>query len=169
MSLSPEQYAVLKADILASPDMNTLPLTSTGTAAIQKLYNAAAVPAFQVTKTSLSRHDILTGTSGEGTTFSWAGGAYITRSQGERDAFREMFNSTGTVNPTLASITAAFSDIFSGAGGLGNRTHITAMSKRVATRFERLFATGTGTLISPGTLVLEGNVSNDNLQIAMEL
>ena len=80
-----------------------------------------------------------------------------------------MFNSTGTVNPTLSSITAAFDDIFSGPGGLTNRTHITAMSKRVATRFERLFATGTGTLIIPGTLVVEGKVSSDDVQYAREL
>ena len=37
-----------------------------------------------------------------------------------------------------------------------NRTHITAMSKRKATRLEKIFATGTGTLASPGTLVVEG-------------
>jgi len=93
------------------------------------------------------------------------GGANITRSQGERDAFREIFNSTGTVNPSLASIKAAFADIFSGTGGAVNRTHITAMSKRKANRLEKIFATGTGTLASPGTLVVEGDVDEFTIRV----
>lgn len=115
-------------------------------------YNQLRAPAFYVWRSSLSRHEILTGASDDGTTFAWAAGAYITRSQGERDAFREMFNSTGTVNPALPSIQAAFTDIFSGTGGAGNRAHIVAMSRRALSRVERIFATGVGSKASPGTV-----------------
>lgn len=118
---------------------------------IANWYNLTLSPAFYVWKASLSRHDILTATSDDGTTFAWAGAAYIGRTQGERDAFREMFNSTGSVNPALPSIQAAFNDIFSGTGGAGNRAHITAMSRRPVTRLERLFSSGTGSKVSPGT------------------
>lgn len=158
--MTPEQRTSLKAYIQGVPALAAM---STGpTTDFYGLMNALNVthsPDFIVTKTALSRHDILTATSDEATTFAWAGGAYITRSQGERDAFREMFNSTGTVNPTLPSITAAFADIFSGAGGASNRTHVTAMSKRKATVAEKALASGTGTLVSPGTMTFEGVVS----------
>lgn len=156
--MTPEQLTTLRADIAANPDL--LALYNAGDrAGLADAYNAAASPVFTVYKSALSRHDILTGTSADGTTFTWTGGAYITRSQGERDAFREMFNSTGTVNPALPSIQSAFNDIFSGAGGAVNRTHIAAMSRRGATRLEKVFAVGLGTNQNPATMGFEGEVS----------
>jgi hypothetical protein len=156
--MTPEQLSTLRADILATPELLTL-YNAGDRAGLADAYNAPASPAFFVYKTALSRHDILTGTSADGTTFTWTGGAYITRSQGERDAFREMFNSTGTVNPAIVSIQSAFNDIFSGTGGATNRAHITAMSRRAASRVEKLFATGVGTTQNPATLGFEGDVS----------
>ena len=153
--MTPEQKEILKAALIADTSIPALKAAHDTQGIADYLCEPST---FIVTKTSLSRHEILTGISDEGTTFTWTGGAYITRSQGERDAFREIFNSTGTVNPSLASIQAAFADIFSGTGGAVNRTHITAMSKRRANRLEKIFATGTGTLASPGTLVVEGDV-----------
>ena len=156
--MTPEQLTTLRADIAANPDL--LALYNAGDrAGLADAYNDAASPAFTVYKSSLSRHDILTDTSADGTTFTWTGGAYITRSQGERDAFREMFNSTGTVNPAVPSIQNAFNDIFSGAGGATNRTHIAAMSRRMATRLEKVFAVGLGTNQNPATMGFEGEVS----------
>lgn len=160
--MTPEQLSTLKAALIADTAITDLK-TAHDTQGIADYLCGDST--FIVTKTALSRHDILTGTSDEGTTFTWTGGAYITRSQGERDAFREIFNSTGTVNPTLPSIQAAFADIFSGTGGAVNRTHITAMSKRKATRLEKIFATGTGTLASPGTLVVEGGVDEFTIRV----
>lgn len=168
--MTPQQLQTLKAAILAETDPAFVELRSSGaTGAMAEFYNQPASPAFYVGKTSLSRHDILTATSDDGTTFSWAGGAYITRSQGERDAFREMFNSTGTVNPSLASIVAAFNDIFSGAGGAGNRTHITAMSRRAASRVEKLFATGVGSKASPAVAVYSGTLQDTDVVQAINL
>lgn len=165
--MTPEQSTLLKAYILSVPALADMSSgVNTNHSAIKDALNALASPAFIVTKTSLSRHDILTAVSDEGTTFTWAGGAYITRAQGERDAFREMFNSTGSVNPTKPSIAAAFADIFSGAGGATNRTHITAMSKRSATVAEKVLAggPGVGSLASPATLLFEGEVAVQDIQ-----
>jgi hypothetical protein len=156
--MTPAQLTAIKTDILANLDLLAL-YNSGDRAGLADAYNAEATPTFYGKKTALSRHDIITGTSDDGTTFTWAGAAYITRAAGERDAFREMFNSTGTVNPTLSSITAAFNDIFSGAGGLPNRTHITAMSRRKVNRIEKLFSTGLGTQANPATLTFEGIVT----------
>lgn len=164
-TLTPQQRATLAADIAANPALVAL-RDSGNLGGLAGHYNALASPAFAVERTSLSRHEILTAVSSTGSTFAWAGAGYITRSQGERDAFREMFNSTGSVNPSLPSIKAAFSDIFSGAGGATNRAHIAALAKRQATRFEKLFASGTGSDASPATLgadaggaVIEGQIS----------
>lgn len=168
-NLTPAQLVTLKAFINTNPAWVALPLTNAAGQMIADELNALASPAFVVERTVLTKHEIITGTSSGGTTFAWAGAAYITRSQGERDAFREMFNSTGSVNPSLPSIKAAFLDIFSGAGGLPNRTHIIALSKRRASLVEKLFATGTGTDAAPATLVYEGVLPGDMVVQAREL
>lgn len=159
--LTAEQFAILRPIVIAEPSLQQARDVGDGQM-IAAWCNALATPDFIVTKTYMSRHEVLVDTSLEGTTFTWTAGAYITRSQGERDAFREMFNSTGSVNPTKASIQAAFTDIFSGAGGAGNRDHILKISKRKATRAEKAFSTGTGTLASPATLTWEGIITNDD-------
>lgn len=149
--LTPSQRTALQSDIAADPALAAMKAAG-NLAGLAGAYNLAANPACVVWRTSLSRHEILTGTSSTGSTFAWAGGAYITRSQGERDAFREMFNSTGAVDPSLPSIQAAFADIFSGTGGAANRAHIMALSKRPATRIEKLMSSGACADASPATL-----------------
>ncbi len=169
-TLTDPQIVTLKAAINAETDPTFVSLREQGAVgAMTDWLNQAAVPAYYVKRTALSRHEILTVTSDDGTTFSWAAAAYITRSQGERDAFREMFNSTGTVNPSLPTIVAAFADIFSGAGGLSNRTHITAMSRRSATRAEKLFAVGAGTKLGPSVMVFEGTLNPSDVIKAVNL
>lgn len=166
--MTPEQITTLSTALLSTQDAELqAAVVARNDSEVARLLNLPAVPAFTVYKSALSRHDILTGTSSTGTTFSWTAGAYITRSQGERDAFREIFNSTGTVNPALPSIRAAFADIFSGAGGVGNRAHITAMSKRTVTACERVFATGAGSDADPGLLGFEGSVSVSDVSAAL--
>lgn len=151
--LTQDQKVTLKSAILAETDPAFVQYRNNGqTQQMADFFNVDASPAYYVRRKTLSRHEILTGTSDDGTVFSWAGGAYITRAQGERDAFREMFNDTGNVDPWLPTIQAAFNDIFSGAGGATNRTHIVAMSRRTATRAEKLFSTGAGTKVSPSVL-----------------
>lgn len=166
MSLPETLYSALATAIANDPALAELAANYRDDI-IAEAFNVPSNPAFIVSRTSLSRHEILTGTSRANTTFAWAAGAYITRSQGERDAFREMFNDSGTVNPGLASIKSAFADIFSGAGGAGNRAHIDSLSKRVATRAERLYATGVGSEVVPGTLVFEGDISSNDISAVL--
>ena len=166
--MPPEQLVTLKAAILAELNPAFIAMRiANNEQGMSDWYNLPAVPDYYVERSTLSRHDILTGTSDDGTTFTWAGLAYIGRAQGERDAFREMFNSTGTVIPSLASIKAAFADIFSGAGGAGNRAHITALSRRAARRIERLFAAGLGTKAAPSVLGFEGTITAQNVSDAL--
>lgn len=152
------QNTIVRAVVRAEPSLATA-VNVADDITIAAWLNADATPPYYVWKTSMSRHDILTTQSVDGTVFSWAGNGYISRSQGERDAFREVFNSSGYVVPTAPNVIAAFSDIFSGAGGLANRNHVTSMGKRVARRIEAILAVGLGTLLSPSTMTVEGTVS----------
>lgn len=169
-SLTDQQLITLRTAINAETNPEFVDYRQQGAVgAMADWFNVAATPTYYVKRTALSRHEILTGTSDQGTTFAWAGAGYITRAQGERDAFLQMFNSTGTVNPSLPSIVAAFADIFSGAGGAPNRTHITNMSRRPATRVEKLFATGAGTQIGPSTMAFEGALNPSDVIKAINL
>lgn len=154
------QNTVVRAIVRAEPTLAAAVHTG-GDTTIAAWLNADQSPPYYVWKTSMSRHDILTAQSVDGTVFTWAGTGYISRSQGERDAFRELFNSTGSVVPTAPNVIAAFNDIFSGAGGAANRAHVTSIGKRTARRIEAILAVGAGTLLSPSTMTVEGTVSID--------
>jgi len=164
MTLTSAQRATLKTHVTGNSDTNTLYVANnlTGLAA---LLNADAVPDFWVWRTSVSRDEYLGSTSVDATVFAWAGTGWITRSQGERDAFNAMFDAAGTVNPSRANVRQAFTDIFSGATAPApaNRTHLATTSRRKATRTEKLFATGTGSTASPGLLVVEGQIATGDL------
>ena len=166
--MTPQQLTTLKAAILAVTDQEFVALRNANNEqGMADWFNVAADPAYYVKRKTLARHDILTGTSDDGTTFAWAAGAYITRNQGERDAFREMFNDTGNVDPWLPTILSAFADIFSGTGGAGNRAHIAAMSRRAAKRVEKVFASGAGTKAAPSVSNFEGTVSAQDIADAL--
>jgi len=71
-----------------------------------------------------------------------------------------------------ADLDAYFASTFGGAlngDGAACRAALAAMLRRLSTRFERLYATGSGSDASPGTLVLEGPVSYQQVQEARGL
>ncbi|MGH7947905.1 MAG: hypothetical protein ACREQF_01605, partial [Candidatus Binataceae bacterium] len=75
----------------------------------------------------------------------------------------------GGVNPTLIDNRQFFDDVFSGAGGATTRANLLALWKRLATRAEKLYATGTGSDPSPATLTFEGSVTYQEVQQARAL
>lgn len=155
-TLTPAQKTTLKANIQANGDTNTLCLNG-DLSGLAALYNAQASPDFWVWRTSVSKDEYLGSTSVDATVFAWTGTGYITRSQGERDAFNALFNAEGFVNPSRANVRTAFTDVFSGATAPApaNRTHMATTSRRRVTRFERVFVTGTGSTAVPGLLGIE--------------
>jgi hypothetical protein len=161
--LTPAQLTTLKNDITANSDLNALPNTPDGNFEIARLYNLNPAVDFWVWRTKVSKDELVGSTSVDGTVFNWTGTGYITRAQGERDAFNAIFDGGGFVNPSLVSVRQAFADIFSGntAPAPANRTHLNTVARRKATRFEKVFATGTGSTASPGSLVIEGRVTPD--------
>ena len=101
------------------------------------------------------------------------GAGFITRSVGECDAWRELFNGggngDGTTDPSLSNVRQAFLDIFSGATAPApaNRAHLAAMSRRKATRAEKVFATGLGTTASPGLFGFQGAITINDVGQAL--
>jgi hypothetical protein len=166
--LTSAQLATLKSTIAADPTLAALPNNADGNTAIATAFNLVAAPDFWVWRSSVTKDELVGSTSVDGTTFSWTGTGYITRTQGERDAFNAIFNSSGAVNPANPSVRQAFSDIFSGntAPAPANRTHLSTVSRRKASRAEKLFATGTGTTAAPAVMSFEGAITFQDVELA---
>jgi hypothetical protein len=161
MSLTPAQLQTLKTAIAGDPTLSSQPMTSAGAASIANSMNANASPAFTVWKTNVAINAV--GKAFNGTELGNLTSANQTRLQ------TIAIYLAGGVNPTLADNRAFFDDIFSGAGGAITRASLLTLWKRLATRGEKLYATGTGSDPSPATLVFEGNITSDDVQQAREL
>lgn len=162
MAFTAGELATLKAAVVAEPSVQPC-LTEGNDGCIVDWLNSTS--ATIVWRTRVTQEEYQTAVSPTGSTFSWSGtGGFIARSQGERDAWRTMF-SPGSVNPSKANVRAAFDDIFSGtgAGAISNRSHLSAISKRNATKAEGLLSSGAGTDVSPSVLTFEGQINNDDV------
>lgn len=154
--MTSEQLVQLRDDIAADPQFAATPHDTAGAQQVKAVYDQDASPAYWVRRTSINKSEIYSQTSVDSTTWSWS--LYIARSQPERDAWREMFSVDGMINPSMPNVQQGLQDIFSGAGGAAQRTHLLAITRRLASRYERLFAIGTGSPGSPGILMVEGPV-----------
>jgi len=168
--LTTQQLQTIKAAIVADAALNSQPMNSDGAFAIAAALNLPAAPDFWVWRTAVPKKELVQSTSGDGTRFTWAGNGFISRSAGELTAWQELFNHIQEVNPALPNVRQAFSDIFSGSGNAAaNRTHLLAIARRLATRAEKLLATGTGSTASPGTMTFEGQLTYQQVETARAL
>jgi len=156
-NLTASQLTVLKADILADPVLSAYPQTADGLQAIAAAYNVNAAPAFWVWRTRITEEEIVGEASPDGTLWSWP--AYISRSAGEQNCWSRMFAKTEGINASRPNVRQGLADIFSGPSGVAQRTHLLAIGRRLSTRAEKLFATGTGSTASPGTMTFEGTIT----------
>jgi hypothetical protein len=146
-TLTPAQCQTLKTDIAADPALAAI---SQGAArddqAIANAYNLSPVPAYWVFRHDLSKGEILFTKSSGATSFVFVNTGYITRTQGERDAFALVFDTQNRTNCGLPNVVQAFQDIFSGAAteAANNRTHLQTMCRRQASRIEKLYASNIG-------------------------
>lgn len=159
--LTPQQLTTLKNSIAADPVLNAKPNNSDGAFDIAAAYNLPASPSFTVWKTKVVVAEI-------GDKFNGAELAGLTTANQSRLQTIAVYSAQG-LNPSLPDRRAAFDDIFSGAGGALTRANLLALWKRLATRGERLYATGTGSDASPGTLVFEGQITIDDVIAARNL
>lgn len=156
--LTPAQKTTLKADIIANPDLNSKPNNTDGAFDIAALYNLNATPSFTVWKTNVSIDDV--GKKLNGTEL-----AGLTTANNTRLQTIAIFLAGG-VNPAVPDNRQFFDDVFSGAGGTNTRANLLVLWKRLASRVEKLYATGTGSDASPATMTFEGPISYQDVDQA---
>jgi hypothetical protein len=158
MALTPAQLTTLKNDIAADATLNAKPNNSDGAFDIAIAYNTQAVPNFTVWKSNVPINQV-------GQKFNGTELAGLTQANNARLQTLATYLLAG-VNPSLPDCRQFFDDIFSGAGGTNTRANLLALWKRLATRAEKLYATGTGSDPSPAVMVVEGAISYQDVMIA---
>lgn len=184
MSLTTAQLATLKADILASSDMNTQPMTSGGALVIAGLYNVQSVTDVWRTEAPVQNiYDAIDWSKYTPTDAADSTAVYTNRLlliQTKQMNLQNILTGRSTVDASKTNLRAGLRDAVialpagaSGAavtaGGTSGVTVLNALTRK-ATRFEKLFATSTATTgtVTANLLVLEGNVSVDDVQAARE-
>ena len=155
-TLTPEQLATVKTDILASADMNTLPANSDGSFAIAALYNKPASPTYFVWRSSVPMSEIMRNG------FDWT---FVDNLTIGKARIWEWMQLTGTISPLEPNVRAGVIAVFTTAGMASMRLGIFGHCQRAATRLEKLLAvSGSGTTtsdqgIGPATMGYEGTIS----------
>jgi hypothetical protein len=161
MALTPAQLATLKAAILADPVLAAYPAGAASSYPIAAAFNELASPAFIVWRTSVPFDEIMR----NGMDWTRVDNLSVGKSR-----IWDWMTRLGTLNPSQANIRAGIDAAWVGtAADLAVRAAVYVHCKRSATRAEKLYATGTGSDAVPATLVVEGNLSPDEVQQAREL
>lgn len=160
--LTPAQMATLKSHINASNDLNIFPNSNDGNFEIAARLNLNASPNFFVWKTSVEVSEIMQNG------FDWTRVDNLTVGKAR---IMEWMMLTGTINPYRANVRAGILATFSVAADLNTRVAIFTHFQRLATRIEKLLATGAGTAsndqgIGPATMSFEGPISYDDVEAA---
>ncbi len=183
--LTTAQLTTLKADILASGDMNTQPMTSAGANAIAALYNVPSTQDIWRTEAPVNAiYDAISWASFTPSDTVDATATYTNRLlmiQTKQMNLQSMTQGRTTVDASKANLRAGLRDAVTGlpagasgasinAGGAGGVTVLNTLVRK-ATRFEKVFAITSATTgaVTANLLVIEGNVSSDDVQAAREL
>lgn len=158
MALTAAQKVTLKAYIQADPVLNAQPSSYDGTVVIAGHLNALAVPAFIAWKTQTTINEI-------GKAFDGGELAGLSTANQTRLQTLALYLASG-VNPSIASNRQFYDDVFAGPSGALTRAALLVLWKRSARVIEKMFATGTGTDAAPASLVFEGAISHDDIEIA---
>ncbi len=163
--LMPEQYATLKANILATPELADQPMNADGHFAIRAYYTQVASPDYFVFRTTVPVTEIMRNG------FDWTRIDNLTVGKAR---IWEFMTIAGSIDPSQANVRAGILATFGTAGDLAMRTAIFAHCQRKANRGEKLLATGAGTTISeqgigPASMTFEGTFSLQDIEIARNL
>ncbi len=159
--LTTAQLQTLKTYINSVPAWASLPNNEDAAFFIAAELNKPASPAFTVWRTSVPNEEL--GDAFNGTEVAGLSSLNMQRLQLLFDASR------GTQNGARADRRSAFDSCFSGAGGQLTRAALAPVWRRLATVAEKLFATGTGSDATPATLVVEGEISRQEVFTARSL
>jgi hypothetical protein len=168
MSLTPQQLATLKADILASPDLAAQPMTNDGAFAIAAAYKLPAQPDFWVWSTLVQQDSIMQNG------FDWLRVDNLT--VGKARIWEWLFaNPQRAINPSKANVRAGIGETWKGtAADNAVRLAVFQHCQRLANRAEKLFAVGDGTSttvdgIGPATMTFEGSLQYTDVVEARQL
>ena len=167
MQLSTAQKTTLKAAIMADPGVAQT-YTDGNTSGVADYMNANAAPAFWVWRTNVTREEIYTlqndlPVSGAQTGF-WAWDTYKAQGVPEQNAWTQMFMGD-IANFSRQNLRDGIGKIFTGsAAATAQRDHCLAIGRRLASRVEKILATGTGSTASPGTMAVEGPITATDVQ-----
>lgn len=179
MSMTPAQLAILKADILADPELVAW-ITAGRPNQITAVYNADAAPDFIVWKTQVRTEDVfdsitwsaLTPADNPDSTQDWANRSLAC--QGKQFNLQTILTGRQSISGAKPAVRAGLQDALTNvpsgtAGALVNAgwAAVKATLSRKATRGEKLFATGAGTTASPATLGIDGLVTDADVEYAL--
>lgn len=176
--MTPEQNAALKADILADPTLVQY-VTDGRINALVAAYNAPSSPTFTVWKNETPQADV-------NDAIVWANFTPLDDADGSQlfenralvcllkqnnvlGLLRMDPVATGKPN-VRAGLADSLLNVPSAAGGNKQSAGWAAVKttiSRIATRAEKLFATGAGSVASPGTLVFLGDVTDADIEAAL--
>lgn len=162
MALTPQQLPALKAAILAETDQAFVALRSANDeGGMAAWYNAESTA--YCWRTNVSRVEIYNRTSDAATTWSWT--FYKNQSVAEQNAWVQMFMGD-QADFSQDNLRGGIAVIFTSASA-ANAAHALAIGKRLATRGENLFKSGTGTLQVPGKFGWQGLITAQDISDAL--
>src|SRR5262245_30066658 len=154
-TLTTAQLQTLKNHINASSDLNSQPMNGDGDYEIARLVNLTNVPNWTVWKTLVHIKDVME---------SINGGDLGNLTTANHTALQTVIMGfTQGINPSKPDIRQMLDDIFSGAAGATTRANLLVTYKQLATRFQKLYTTGTGTDTTPANLVIEDPCTQGNV------
>lgn len=176
--MTPQQYAALKANILADPTLVQY-VTDGRTNAIVAAYNADSSPTFTVWEDETPKADVFDAIVWASfTPADDADGSQLFENRALVCLLKQnnvlgllSMDPVATGKPNVrAGLSDSLLNVPSAAGGNKQSAGWAAVKtiiSRVATRAERLFATGTGSVAAPGTLVFLGDVTDADIEAAL--
>jgi len=158
--LNPEQYALLKADIMADNTITSATSDVDASYAVQALYNMTAFPPYYVWRTNVPSDEIMKNG------MDWTQVDNLTVGKAR---IWDWMTRLGVLDFSKQNIRAGIEAAWVGtAPMLAVRAAIYLHGYRLATRFEKLLASGKGTTASPSTMGVngEGLVSQQDIYFA---
>lgn len=159
MALTSAQKTALKAAITADNVLKLIPNTPDGNFEIAAAFNAQASPDFYVWKSEVDITEIMQNG------FDWTRVDNLTVGKAR---IWEWMSIAGKVHPDQANVRSGILACFSAAGDSATRLAAFNHCQRLATRAEKLFATGSGTTttdqaVGPALMSFEGQISYNDV------
>jgi hypothetical protein len=150
--MTPAQLQALRAAVVADQTANAFYVNG-DLSGLADYLNAPTEPAFIVWRTEVSQDEIMQNG------FDWV--RVDNLSAGKARIWEWLFkNSTQSINPSKSNVRAGIAECWKGtAADLAVQAAVFVHCKRSASRYERVFASGTGTDAAPAAMGLVGPVS----------